>query len=65
MTGKAALTTDAGTLHAVALGRRPIADAAGSGERLDGDPRAISGLTGLLRALTSSPRPEEPAGSTR
>jgi DNA-binding HxlR family transcriptional regulator len=51
-----ALTTDADTLHAVALGKRPIADTVESGDlRLDGDPQAISGLTGLLQALTSSP----------
>ena len=50
-----ALTTDADTLHAVALGKRPIADTVESGDlRLDGDPQAISGLTGLLQALTSS-----------
>jgi DNA-binding HxlR family transcriptional regulator len=52
----ALLTTDAGTLHDVALGKRPIADSVESGGlRLDGDPKAISGLTGLLQALTSSP----------
>jgi len=53
----AALTTDAGTLHEVAIGKRSIADAAESGDlRLDGDPQAISGLTSLLQALlTSSP----------
>ena len=51
-----ALTTDADTLHAVALGKRPIADTVESGDlRLDGAPQAISGLTGLLQALTSSP----------
>ena len=51
----AALTTDADTLHAVAFGNRPIAEAAESGDlRLDGDPQAISGLTGLLQALTSA-----------
>ena len=49
----AALTTNAGTLHAVALGHRPIADAVKSGDlRLDGDPQAISGLAGLLQALS-------------
>jgi DNA-binding HxlR family transcriptional regulator len=54
----AVLTTDADTLHAVTLGIRPIADAARSGDlRLDGDPRAVSGLTGLLQALVSSPPP--------
>ena len=53
---EAALTTDADTLHAVALGKRPIADTVESGDlRLDGDPQAISGLTGLLQALTSAP----------
>jgi DNA-binding HxlR family transcriptional regulator len=52
----AALATDADTLHAVALGNRPIADTVESGDlRLDGDPQAISGLTSLLQALTSSP----------
>ena len=52
----AALTTDADTLHAVALGKRPIADTVESGDlRLDGDPQAVSGLTGLLQALTSAP----------
>ena len=51
----ATLTTDAGTLHAVALGNRPIADTAESGDlRLDGKPQAISGLTSLLQALSSS-----------
>ena len=50
----AILSTDADTLHAVALGIRSIAGAAESGDlRLDGDPRAISGLTSLLQALTS------------
>lgn len=54
----AALTTDADTLHAVALGSRPIADTVESGDlRLDGDRRAITGLTGLLQALISSPDP--------
>jgi DNA-binding HxlR family transcriptional regulator len=56
---EAVLTTDADTLHDVTLGMHPIADAVGSGVlRLDGDPRAINGLTSLLQALTSSPRPE-------
>jgi DNA-binding HxlR family transcriptional regulator len=51
----AALTTDADTLHAVTLGKRSIAETVESGDlRLDGDPQAISGLTGLLQALTSS-----------
>ena len=51
----AALTTDADALHAVALGKRSLAETAESGAlRLDGDPQAISGLTGLLQALTSS-----------
>jgi DNA-binding HxlR family transcriptional regulator len=55
----AAVTTDADTLHSVALGRRPIADALESGDlRLDGDPHGISGLTSLLQALTSSPSQE-------
>ena len=52
----AALTTDADTLPAVALGKRPIADAVETGDlRLDGDPQATGGLTSLLQALTSSP----------
>jgi DNA-binding HxlR family transcriptional regulator len=51
----AALTTDADTLHAVTLGKRSIAETVESGDlRLDGDPQAISGLTGLLQALTTS-----------
>ena len=51
----AALTTDADTLHAVVLGKRSIAETAESGDlRLDGDSQAISGLVGLLQALTSS-----------
>jgi DNA-binding HxlR family transcriptional regulator len=51
----AALTTDPDTLHAVTLGMRPMADAIESGDlRLDGDPQAISGLTGLLQALVSA-----------
>jgi len=55
----AALTTDAGTIHAVALGNRPIADAVQSGDlRLDGDQQAITGLTSLLQALS------RPAGRT-
>ena len=52
---QAVLTTDADTLHAVALGKRSIAETAESGDlRLDGDSQAISGLVGLLQALTSS-----------
>lgn len=52
----ATLTTDADTLHAVALGKRPIADTVDSGDlRLDGDPQAISGLASLLQTLSSSP----------
>jgi len=52
---EAVLTTDGDTLHAVAFGNRPIAEAAESGDlRLDGDPQAISGLTGLLQALSGS-----------
>ena len=51
-----ALTTDDDTLHAVAIGKLSIADAVESGDlRLDGDPQAIAGLTGLIQALTSSP----------
>jgi len=53
---EAALATDADTLHAVAVGKRPIAETIESGDlRLVGDPQAIAGLTGLLQALTSSP----------
>ena len=49
----AILSTDADTLHAVALGIRSIVGAAESGDlRLDGDPRAISGLTSLLQAIS-------------
>ena len=52
---QAVLTTDADTLHAVVLGKRSIAETAESGDlRLDGDSQAISGLVGLLQALTSS-----------
>jgi len=55
---QAVLTTDADTLHAVAIGIRPIAEAVGSGElHVDGDPQAVAGLTGLLQALISSPEP--------
>ena len=51
----AALTTDADTLHDVTLGKRSIPETVESGDlRLDGDPQAISGLTGLLQALTGS-----------
>jgi DNA-binding HxlR family transcriptional regulator len=61
----AILSTDADTLHAVALGIRPIADAAESGGlRFDGDPRGVSGLTSLLQALTSSPLPENELNQT-
>ncbi|MBO0808869.1 MAG: transcriptional regulator [Actinobacteria bacterium] len=53
---QAVLTTDADTLHAVALGIRPIADAAASGDlRLDGEPPGIDGLTSLLQSLTGAP----------
>jgi DNA-binding HxlR family transcriptional regulator len=56
---EAILSTDADTLRAVTLGIRSIADAAASGDlTLDGQPRAVSGLTSLLEALTSSPRPD-------
>jgi DNA-binding HxlR family transcriptional regulator len=52
---EATVTTDADTLHDTALGLRPFAAAAESGElRFDGDPKAVSGLTGLLQALTRS-----------
>jgi ubiquinone biosynthesis protein UbiJ len=53
---EATLTTDADTLHDVALGIRPLTSTAESGDlRLDGDPQAIAGLTSLLQALISSP----------
>jgi hypothetical protein len=56
---EAILSTDADTLRAVTLGIRSIADAAASGDlTLHGQPRAVSGLTSLLEALTSSPRPD-------
>jgi DNA-binding HxlR family transcriptional regulator len=52
---QATLTTDAGTLHDVTLGIRSIADAVKSGDlRLDGDPGAVTGLTGLLAALATA-----------
>jgi DNA-binding HxlR family transcriptional regulator len=52
---QATLTTDAGTLHDVTLGMRSIADAVKSGDlRLDGDPGAVTGLTGLLAALATA-----------
>lgn len=52
---QATLTTDVGTLHDVTLGMRSIADAVKSGDlRLDGDPGAVTGLTGLLLALATA-----------
>ena len=52
---QATLTTDADTLHDVTLGMRSIADAVKSGDlRLDGDPGAVTGLTGLLLALATA-----------
>jgi DNA-binding HxlR family transcriptional regulator len=55
---EAILTTDADTLHAVTLGIRALTDARESGDlHLDGDPRAITGLTRLLLALTGPPSP--------
>ena len=52
----ATVTTDAGTLHAVALGQRRIADAVASGDlRLDGAPEAATRLTSLLLTLTALP----------
>jgi DNA-binding HxlR family transcriptional regulator len=55
----AILSTDADTLHAVALGIRPVPAATETGDlRFDGDPAAIGGLTSLLEALTSQPLPE-------
>ena len=58
---EATATTDAGTLHAVAFGQRPVSDAVASGDlRLDGDPEAASRLTDLLLTLAAAPPP--PAG---
>jgi len=55
---EATLTTDADTLHDVTLGIRPISDAADSGDlRLEGDPQAIKGLTGVIEALIGSASP--------
>jgi DNA-binding HxlR family transcriptional regulator len=60
----AVLVTDADTLHAVALGMRSIGDAVQSGDlRLDGDPPSVEGVTGLVQALISSPRLDEPSAS--
>jgi alkyl sulfatase BDS1-like metallo-beta-lactamase superfamily hydrolase len=57
---EASATTDAGTLHAVAIGQRPIPDAVASGDlRLDGGQRAIEGLTGLLGALLTGARMDD------
>jgi DNA-binding HxlR family transcriptional regulator len=51
----ATLATDAGTLFAVVFGSRTVAAAAKAGDlRLDGDPQAFDGLTGLLLALASA-----------
>ncbi len=51
----ATLATDAGTLFAVVFGSRTVAAAAKAGDlRLDGDPQAFDGLTGLLLALVSA-----------
>jgi DNA-binding HxlR family transcriptional regulator len=56
---KATLTTDADTFHAVAVGSRPIAEAIEAGDLLlNGDPRAVTGLTGLLHALITPPPPQ-------
>jgi DNA-binding HxlR family transcriptional regulator/putative sterol carrier protein len=52
---EAILSADADTFYAVAVGIRPIAAAVASGDlRLEGDARAVPGLTGLLQALTGS-----------
>jgi len=63
---EATATTDASTLHAVALGQRPMSDAVASGDlRLDGGPEAVSRLTGLLLTLAAGALPErgpEPSG---
>ena len=49
---EATLTTDADTLHAVATGNRPLADAVDSGDLLlEGKPEGATGLIGLLQAL--------------
>lgn len=56
---EATATTDASTLHAVALGQRPMSDAVASGDlRLDGAPEAVSRLTGLLLTLAAGALPE-------
>ncbi len=56
---EATLSTDADTLHAVTLGIRPIPAAAESGDLcFGGDPKAIGGLTSLLRSLIRQPRPD-------
>jgi DNA-binding HxlR family transcriptional regulator len=56
---EATLATDPGTLHAVALGIRPLTAAAEAGDlRLEGDPRAVTGLTRLLQALITPPSPK-------
>ena len=68
---QAILSADADTFYAVAVGIRPIAAAVASGDlRIEGDARAVPGLTGLLQALTGSPEQDseqvqagsEPAG---
>ena len=62
---EATATTDASTLHAVALGQRPISDAVASGDlRLDGDPEAASRLTDLLLTLITPPPPPSGGASS-
>ena len=61
---EAILIAGAGTFRAVVFGACPLADATESGDlRLDGDPRAVAGLTGLLRALPGPSAVASPAGS--
>jgi DNA-binding HxlR family transcriptional regulator len=60
----ATATTDDATLRAVALGQRPIGEAAAAGDlRLDGDPQAVSRLTDLLLTLTTAPPAGDGPGS--
>jgi DNA-binding HxlR family transcriptional regulator len=57
----ATLVTDADTLHDVAVGKRPVAEAVQAGDvRIDGDPQAAARLTGFVQALM---RPAVPASA--